>query len=114
MTSPNTVDALELLQRERKSDPELDRLVEEERRKLQLGLQLQTLRENAGITQQQLASSAGTSQSAVARIESGRYERLSLTTLLKLSRGLGFTLDIAFKPIKSSRKRVIPHVATGN
>lgn len=98
------VDALEILRRAEEADPKLAAGVAEARRKLRLGIQIQDLREKAGLTQTELARMIGTSQPAVARIESAEYERLSLTTLLKIGRALGLTLEIGFKPKKRSRK----------
>ncbi|MCA1823916.1 MAG: helix-turn-helix transcriptional regulator [Mycobacteriales bacterium] len=51
-------------------------------------------RRRAGLTQAQLAERAGTTQSAVARWESGRTSP-SVDTLLRLLRLCGFRLDVA-------------------
>jgi DNA-binding XRE family transcriptional regulator len=60
------------------------------------------LRRNADLTQKQLAKLAGTSQPAIARLESGNYKNLSLSSLRKIGKALGATPEIHFKKIKAS------------
>ena len=105
MPNPKTVDALEILRKEVEADPELAVMVEEERKKLQLGMTLLELREKAGLTQTQLARRIKSSQPAVARMESGDYERLSLTTLLKVSSALGYSFNIEFTRTKPDKEK---------
>ena len=97
MSKAETVDAMEWMQRELEADPEMARLVEEEYRRLQLAYTIQVLREDSGLTQAELAARIGTSQPAIARIESGAHTRVSVTTLLKISQALGAKLEIRFK-----------------
>ncbi|SIQ92612.1 transcriptional regulator, XRE family [Rhizobium sp. RU33A] len=52
----------------------------------------------AGLTQAELAERMQTSQSAVARLESGRVKP-SATTLEKLARATGTRLKISFEPV---------------
>lgn len=54
-------------------------------------------RAHAGLTQEQLAQRMGTSQSAIARLESGR-SRPSTTTLAKLAAATGTKLRVSFVP----------------
>ena len=54
-------------------------------------------RVQAGLTQQQLASRMDTTQSAIARLESGR-SRPSTQTLAKLAAATGTRLHITFEP----------------
>ena len=54
-------------------------------------------RTGAGLTQAQLAERMRTTQSVVARIESGRVH-LSTRTLEKFARGTGTRLRISFEP----------------
>jgi transcriptional regulator with XRE-family HTH domain len=55
------------------------------------------LRERAGLSQQELAVRSGTSQPAIARLESGRSVP-SLATLQRLAAAAGFVLDIRAAP----------------
>jgi ribosome-binding protein aMBF1 (putative translation factor) len=52
-------------------------------------------RAHAGLTQEELAERMGTSQSAIARLESGR-SRPSTTTLAKLAAATGTKLRVSF------------------
>ena len=54
-------------------------------------------RAHAGLTQEELAERMGTSQSAIARLESGR-SRPSTTTLAKLAAATGTKLRVRFEP----------------
>jgi transcriptional regulator with XRE-family HTH domain len=54
-------------------------------------------RKRAGITQAELAERAGTTQSAIARIESGRTAP-SLERLSELTRQAGFDIELALLP----------------
>lgn len=53
-------------------------------------------RRRAALTQSQLAARAGTTQSAVARLESGRTSP-SFDTVVRLVRLCGFRLDVALE-----------------
>lgn len=55
------------------------------------------LRLKAKMTQQELAKRAGTSQPAIARLESGEYHNLSLAFLRKIGKPLGVVPEIHFK-----------------
>jgi len=58
---------------------------------------LQEARAQAGISQRELAEAAGTAQSVVGRIESGKSSP-SLDTLERLVAAAGFDLEIALVP----------------
>jgi transcriptional regulator with XRE-family HTH domain len=61
-------------------------------------------RERAGLTQEQLAERMQTSQSAVARMESGRVLP-SGSTLKRFARATGSRLKISFEPGKENQRR---------
>jgi len=61
-------------------------------------------RSRAGLTQQELARKMGTTQPAVARLESGRA-RPSLRTLERLAAATGSRLLISFEPREENRPR---------
>ncbi|MFH1453003.1 MAG: helix-turn-helix transcriptional regulator [Armatimonadota bacterium] len=63
-----------------------------------IAAQIINAREKKGITQSELADMAGTSQSAIARLESGRHCGCSIRTLVKIARALGFTLKVSLQP----------------
>jgi transcriptional regulator with XRE-family HTH domain len=60
-------------------------------------------RTRANLTQAELASKMGTSQSTIARLESGKAAP-SLSTLRRLAKATGTRLEISFEPTRSSRK----------
>ena len=60
---------------------------------------LTSLRKKKGLTQQELADKAHTSQSAIARLESGHHKNLTLAFLQKVSHALGLTPEIRFHDI---------------
>ena len=99
MNLSRTVDAIAILDEEDRKDPEMAARVQIELRKLELSIKLREMREKARLTQTQLAKRIGTSQSAVARMESGDYNRLSMVLLQKYSLALGFTMEVNFKEI---------------
>ncbi len=54
----------------------------------------------AGITQEELAKRIGTTQSAIARLESGKGKHSpSLATLQKYARALGCRLEVHLRPM---------------
>jgi transcriptional regulator with XRE-family HTH domain len=57
--------------------------------------QILTARASAGLTQAQVAQRIGTTQSAVARLESGAHKHSpSIATLQRYARALGYRLDV--------------------
>ena len=58
------------------------------------------LRKKAKLTQKQLADIAGTSQPAIARLESGEYKNVTLSVLRRIGKALGVMPHIHFKKLK--------------
>ena len=85
----------ERLQEDHK-DPEFRKHFEEERRVLALAVKIAKLREQKGLSQQEMAKLMGTSQQAISRIESGEYEGFTLKTLEKIAEATGTRLRIEF------------------
>ena len=98
MKTGKTSNATQIIRQEMLGDSELATLVEEERRRLALAERIREARQEAGLSQAELGALIGTTQSAVARLESGEYERLSLSTLIKVSTALGRRLKIELEP----------------
>ena len=86
------------------ADPELRAIYEEEAAGKELWLQLVEARQAAGLTQEELASRLGVSQSQVARAEKRGYDAYTLKTLRRYveALGQGFSLEVRV----SSPKRV--------
>jgi len=60
--------------------------------------QIINARKLSGLTQIELASKAKTSQSAIARLESGDYTGYSMKTLIKVALALNSMLEIKIQP----------------
>jgi DNA-binding XRE family transcriptional regulator len=90
-----TTSAKSLLKQQRKNKEfrkEFDKLEEE----FALAKEVIQLRTEANLTQMQLAKLAGTSQPAIARLESGSYKNVSLSFLRKIGHALGAHPKIHF------------------
>ena len=61
-------------------------------------------RARAGLSQAQLAKRMKTTQSAIARLESGRAKP-STRTLARFAAATGHRLKISFEPVKKGKKR---------
>ena len=72
---------------------EYDALEEE----FSLAREVMQLRKNSNLTQKDLAKLAGTSQPAIARLESGNYKNLSLNFIRKVAEALGAVTEIHLK-----------------
>jgi predicted transcriptional regulator len=71
---------------------------EEEVQKLAIGEQLSRLRQEAGLTQAQVAQRAKTTASAISRYENAEYDRYELRTLQRIVLACGGRLDIVLEP----------------
>ena len=72
-----------------------------------VALQIATLREQAGLSQKDLAKLLKTSQQQISRLESPGYEGHSLSTLRRVASVLHARVRIVFEPTKrSSEMRV--------
>ena len=76
-------------------NPEDKRLLEEEERRLDAAVALMQARENAGLTQEQLAEKSKISRVTINRIEKGRISP-SFRTLGILADAMGKKLSISF------------------
>ena len=81
------------------ANPEYRAIYEEEAAKKELWLQLVEARQNAGLTQVELARRLGVSQAQVARMEKRGYDAYTLNSLRRYVQALGegFSLDIAVR-----------------
>jgi ribosome-binding protein aMBF1 (putative translation factor) len=62
-------------------------------------------RKRSGLTRAQLAKRLKTTQSAIARLESGRG-RPSTTTLSRFAKATGHKLKISFEPVRGGKRRL--------
>ena len=64
----------------------------ERRYMVRLGQRIRAVREEAGLTQQAVARSAGIATDMVSRLENGHYTSPGLRTLLRIAEGMGVSL----------------------
>ena len=95
-----TTDALEIIEKMNRTDPEIQEMVAEASINAQVAQLTYEARIKAGLTQQQLADLVGTKQSAIARLEDADYEGHSLSMLQKIARALNQKLEIFLTSIK--------------
>jgi transcriptional regulator with XRE-family HTH domain len=89
MRRPKTADAIEILQRRYiGEDAKRAASLEEERVNAQVARTIHELREDAGLTQKELAELIGTTQSVISRLEDADYEGHSLSMLDRIARAL--------------------------
>ena len=67
-----------------------------------IAFQIRDLREQAGLTQKQLAELVGTKQSNIARIEDADYTGYTLKTLEKVTKALRARLEVKIVPETNS------------
>jgi ribosome-binding protein aMBF1 (putative translation factor) len=74
-------------------------------REMALGLKIRHYREEAGLTQQELADKIGTQPSAISRIEDADYDGHSMDTLQKVADALDMLLIVDLEPKHHSPRR---------
>jgi len=84
-------------------DPEFKKEYQKQKETFDISLKLIELRIKKGLTQAELAKLLNTTQSAVARMENGNYNRLSLSTLRKIAEVTGTHLEVNFRPISKKQ-----------
>ena len=78
-------------------DPEIRVFYEEEKAKTEIAMAVQASRFRAHLTQQELAKKIGTSQSVIARIESGKDSRTpTLSLLARIAAACGGAFQLKF------------------
>lgn len=80
------------------TSPKFRKGFDEEVQKLAIGEQLARLRQEAGLTQAQVAQRAKTTASAISRYENAEYDRYELRTLQRIVHACGGRLDITMEP----------------
>ena len=81
-----------------KQDPSFQEELDRADRAWDIAFQIHDLREQAGLTQKQLADLVGTKQSNIARIEDADYTGYTLKTLEKVANALKAKLEIKIVP----------------
>lgn len=92
-----TRDAVKILENYFAKNPRLQRRYEEEKLNLRIAMLIYDAREEAGLSQAQLAKMIGTQQSVISRLEDADYEGHSLGMLQRIAKALGKTLIVGFQ-----------------
>lgn len=96
MKNASYVSAADYINNERKNDPELSKMMEQEQRKLDYAVTIMQLRESLGLTQEQFAKKVNKPQSTIARIENGNANP-TIKTLDEIGHAVGKRLSISFE-----------------
>lgn len=80
----------------KKSDREFARDFDEGYRDFKVGVILRQAREEAGLTQEELADRVGTQKTAISRMEN-HAEDIKLSTIQKVAKALGKNLEISLR-----------------
>jgi ribosome-binding protein aMBF1 (putative translation factor) len=99
-----TTDALEIMDRLWGHRPGHRAAVARELAKLHLGERIRDAREARGLTQAQLATLVGTTQSGIARLEAAEYTNFKLDTLLKIAAALRGRVSLQFPAVRIPAK----------
>jgi len=105
MPKKTTTDALKILAHLTGKDPELQRVFEEEVANREVAHQIFQLRQDAGLSQVELARRVGTTQSVISRLEDADYEGHSLAMLNRIAAAVERRVEIRFVP---RRRRLQP------
>lgn len=102
---PKTKNALKILDHVTGDDPELRRLIDEATINAYIAQLIYDARTKSKLTQAQLASRVGTTQSVIARLEDSDYNGHSLSMLQRIAAALDKRIDIRFVPAKRHAAR---------
>ena len=82
--------------RRKRTDPDFAKGFDEGYREFKIGVILRQAREEAGLTQEELADRVGTRKTAISRIEN-HAEDIKLSTIRKVAKALGKHLEISLR-----------------
>lgn len=94
-----TKDFAKFLANQVESDEALADDIERERLNADIAVLIYSEREQAGLTQQELAEKAGTHQSVIARLEDAEYNGRTIELLRRVLHALGRRLAVSAEPL---------------
>ena len=100
-----TTDAVEIMNRMFGNDPARRSRIENYKLNMHVAQLIYDARDDAGLTQKQLAEMVGTKQQVIARLEDADYEGHSLSMLRRIGEALGLDLEIRFVAAKQELKK---------
>lgn len=99
MTEIQEKDALDYIRETFGNYPEFEEGVEKARTDLMVGQMIYDARQEAGLSQTELAKLVGTTQSVISRLEDADYEGHSLSILNRIAVALNKKVQIEFVPV---------------
>lgn len=78
-------------------DPGMKKRVEKEKEKMRLAWEIRHLRQQSGLSQEQLTKLIGTSRTAITRMENEGYDRYSLHSLRRVAEALNAELVVGLR-----------------
>ena len=96
-----TKDGLKILGKRAQKDPSIQQMLGEERVNLRASVLIRQAREQAGLTQGELAKQIGTTQSVISRLEDGDYTGHTLKMMQRILQVLGHNLVLSLEPAGS-------------
>jgi ribosome-binding protein aMBF1 (putative translation factor) len=96
MPKKTTTDALKILAHMTGKDPAMQRVFEEEVANREVAHKIFQLRQDAGLSQAELARRVGTTQSVISRLEDADYEGHSLAMLNRIAAAVERRVEIRF------------------
>ncbi len=99
---------------EQLKDPEFAERFEAAGEAWEVSLEIARLREEAGLSQKELAARLGTTQQQISRLESPSYEGHSLSMLRRVAAALDAQMKVVFEPLREKklsavREKRAPH-----
>jgi len=105
MPKKTTTDAIKILADISGHDPKRQQAFEEEVANREVAQRIYELRQQAGLSQVQLAKRVGTTQSVISRLEDADYAGHSLAMLNRIAAAVERRVEIRFVP---RRRRLLP------
>ena len=94
-------------------DPEFKKAWDDLAAEYDLAAEVIRMRMNRNLTQTQLARLVGTSQPAIARLESGNHNNVTLSFLYRVARALEVEPQLKFVAVRRPRKAVLDPARKG-
>jgi DNA-binding XRE family transcriptional regulator len=104
MPRKKTRDALEIIDRRYFKTRKAQAMLEEARASAEIARKIYQLREDAGLTQAELAKLVGTSRTVITRLEDDDYEGHSFSMLRRVAAAVGKRVEIRFVPVKRGER----------
>ena len=104
MASTKASSATDILTRRYGKTKKARQALEEARASAYIARQIVTLREDAGLTQAELAKLVGTSRTVITRLEDDDYEGHSLSMLRRIAAALNKRVEIRFVALPKSER----------